>query len=174
MNSTPQLWFSRTFNFPYPADLLPNLLSRLRGTPARVEAAFRDAPAKRCTQKPGGKWSAQEHAGHLLELEALWHVRLCDFFSSSTQRLTPADLTNRATDEGNFNARPIESILAGFRHARTTLLADAATRGLASAAQTLQHPRLKVPMSAIDHLYFVAEHDDHHLVEIERLLSTRE
>ena len=121
--------------------------------------------------KRDGKWSAQEHAGHLLELETLWHNRLDDFFSSSAQQLTPADLTNRATDEANFNAQPIEAILANFRAARTALLDGAARRDLASATRTLPHPRLKVPMRAIDHLYFVAEHDDHHMAEIERLLA---
>jgi hypothetical protein len=29
-------------------------------------------------------------------------------------------------------------------------------------------------MRAIDHLYFVAEHDDHHLAAIERLLGLRQ
>lgn len=174
MNSSNQLWFSRTFNFPYPADLLPNLFSRLRGTPARLEAAFRDVPAELRTLKPDGKWSAQEHAGHLLDLETLWHTRLDDFFSSSVQQLTPADLTNRATDEADFNAQPIEPILGSFRNARTTLLDEATRRDLASASQTLPHPRLKVPMRAIDHLYFVAEHDDHHLAAIERLLGLRQ
>jgi uncharacterized damage-inducible protein DinB len=173
MNSSPQLWFSRTFNFPYPAELLSNLLSRLRGTPSRLEAAFRDVPAERHAMKRDGKWSAQEHAGHLLELETLWRNRLDDFFSSSAQQLTPADLTNRATDEANFNAQPIESILASFRAARTALLDVSARLDLASATRTLPHPRLKVPMRAIDHLYFVAEHDDHHLAAIEHLLAAQ-
>ena len=171
MNAAPQLWFSRTFNFPYPTELLPNLLSRLRGTAARLEAAFRNVPADVRTLKRDGKWSAQEHAGHLLDLETLWRTRLDDFFSSSVQQLTPADLTNRATDEANFNAQLIESILASFRAARTALLDVSARLDLASATRTLPHPRLKVPMRAIDHLYFVAEHDDHHLAEIERLLA---
>jgi uncharacterized damage-inducible protein DinB len=173
MNSIPQLWFSRTFNFPYPAELLPNLLSRLRGTSVRLEAGFRDVPQELRTLKRDGKWSAQEHAGHLLDLETLWRTRLGDFFSASTHQLTPADLTNRATDEAHFNAQPIESILANFRAARTGLLDEASMRDVASATRTLPHPRLKVPMRAIDHLYFVAEHDDHHLAEIERLLTVR-
>jgi uncharacterized damage-inducible protein DinB len=170
---TPQLWFSRTFNFPYPFELLSNLFSRLRGTPARLEAVFHGASAQQRTEKPAGKWSAQEHAGHLLDLETLWRTRLDDFFSSTTQQLTPADLTNRATDEAHFNAQQIESILRNFRTARARLLAESAKRDLASAARTLPHPRLKVPMRAIDHLYFVAEHDDHHLAEIERLLAVQ-
>jgi hypothetical protein len=33
-------------------------------------------------------------------------------------------------------------------------------------SRTMLHPRLKQPMRLVDHLYFVAEHDDHHLAHI--------
>jgi len=33
-------------------------------------------------------------------------------------------------------------------------------------SQTLLHPRLQQPLRLVDHLYFVAEHDDHHLAKI--------
>jgi hypothetical protein len=33
----------------------------------------------------------------------------------------------------------------------------------------LVHPRLRQPMRFVDHLYFVAEHDDHHLATISEL-----
>jgi hypothetical protein len=42
---------------------------------------------------------------------------------------------------------------------------------VATSTRELLHPRLKMPMRAIDHLYFVAEHDDHHLAHIERLVG---
>jgi hypothetical protein len=32
---------------------------------------------------------------------------------------------------------------------------------------------LRTPMRLVDHLYFVAEHDDHHLARIWDLLSAR-
>jgi hypothetical protein len=53
------------------------------------------------------------------------------------------------------------------------LLADVATRDIVHSSHTLEHPRLKAPMRAIDHLYFVAEHDDHHLAMIEEFLRAR-
>lgn len=37
-------------------------------------------------------------------------------------------------------------------------------------ARAILHPRLKKPMRLVDHLYFVAEHDDHHLAFIWELL----
>jgi hypothetical protein len=38
-------------------------------------------------------------------------------------------------------------------------------------ARSIPHPRLKTPMRLVDHLYFVAEHDDHHLARIWELLN---
>jgi hypothetical protein len=40
----------------------------------------------------------------------------------------------------------------------------------ASVSRTMLHPRLKKPMRLVDHLYFAAEHDDHHLAWIWALL----
>ena len=42
-----------------------------------------------------------------------------------------------------------------------------------SFARTTLHPRMKKPMRLVDHLYFVAEHDDHHLARIWEILKTR-
>ena len=39
-------------------------------------------------------------------------------------------------------------------------------------ARTSLHPRLKQPMRLADHLYFVAEHDDHHVAKIWELIDT--
>ena len=67
------------------------------------------------------KWSAQENAGHLLDLEPLWLARVGDYAAGSDQ-LTIADLKNRKTDEANHNARPLEQILSEFRAKRERLL----------------------------------------------------
>ena len=39
-----------------------------------------------------------------------------------------------------------------------------------TASLTALHPRLKTPMRLIDSLFFIAEHDDHELTKIRRLL----
>jgi uncharacterized damage-inducible protein DinB len=166
------IWFERKFEFSYSLDLLPNLRMRLRGTPARLEETLRGQPHALLTAKPQGKWSAQEHAGHLLDLESLWLARLEDYVADRGQ-LTSADLTNRTTDEANHNARPGEDVLAEFRAARATLLKRVDELDASLFARTLPHPRLKTPMRLVDHLYFVAEHDDHHLARIWELLATR-
>jgi len=166
------LWFERKFEFSYSLDLLPNLRARLRGTPVRLEETFRGRAHEILIAKPQGKWSAQEHAGHLLDLESLWVARLEDYASARGQ-LTPADLTNRKTDEANHNARSLEQLLAEFRTARATLLKRVDELDASLFARILPHPRLKTPLRLVDHLYFVAEHDDHHLARIWELIATR-
>jgi uncharacterized damage-inducible protein DinB len=163
-------WFERKFDFSFPVELLPNLCARLRGTPARLEEVLRNRPHELVISKPQGKWSAQENAGHLLDLEPLWLVRVEDYVKASDQ-LTPADLQNRKTDEANHNARALEQISGEFRAARRKLLerVDELQESLFSRA--IPHPRLKTPMRLLDHLYFVAEHDDHHLARIWELIN---
>ena len=172
--STVPAWFGRKFDFSFPAELLPNLCVRLRGTPARLEDMVRDCPRELLIKKPREqekeKWSIQEHAGHLLDLEPLWTARVDDFVAGQNE-LTVADLTNRGTTEANYNARPLEQILGQFREARLRLVDRAGQVDAALWARAIPHPRLKTPMRLVDHLYFVAEHDDHHLAHMWELMS---
>ncbi len=170
MSQVP-IWFGRKFEFSFSLDLLPNLRARLRGTPARLEETLRGRTREILIAKPQGKWSVQEHAGHLLDLETLWLARLEDYVAARGE-LTPADLTNRKTDEANYNVRPLEPLLAEFRAARAELLKRVDELDPLLFARTLSHPRLKSPMRLGDHLYFVAEHDDHHLARIWELMAT--
>jgi hypothetical protein len=81
-------------------------------------------------------------------------------------------LTNRKTYEANHNARPLEQILSEFRASRERLLQRVDELDDASLfARAIPHPRMKTPMRLVDHLYFVAEHDDHHLARIWELVS---
>jgi uncharacterized damage-inducible protein DinB len=164
------VWFERKFEFSFPVELAPNLCSRLRGTPARLEETLRGRDPKALIAKRGKKWSAQEHAGHLLDLEPLWMARVEDYVAGKAQ-LTVADLTNRKTEKANHNARPVVQILSDFRSRRMELLAriDRLNENLLS--RSIPHPRLNVPMRLVDHLYFVAEHDDHHLAQIWELVG---
>jgi uncharacterized damage-inducible protein DinB len=165
------IWFERKFEFTFPVELYPNVLVRLRGTPARLEEVLRDRSGEILVGKPAGKWSAQEHAGHMLDLEPLWLARVGDYVAGSAG-LTVADLQNRKTDEANHNARPLDEILAEFRNARAKFLVRVDELENALFSRAIPHPRLKTPMRLVDHLYFVAEHDDHHLVRIWELVNT--
>jgi len=169
MKSVP-LWFERKFDFTLPVEQYPNLHIRLWGSPARLEEMLRNLSRDNLIEKPGGKWSAQEHAGHLADLEPLWIARVNDFLTDG-ETLLVADLTNRKTDEANHNARNLEEILAQFRTARLRLLDRLGELQPELFAGTKLHPRLMQPMRLVDHLYFVAEHDDHHLAKIWGMIS---
>ena len=172
MNRAP-IWFERKFEFTFPVELHPNLCARLRGTPARLEEVVRGAARDLLVRKPGEKWSAQEQAGHLLDLEPLWMARVDDYLTEASM-LTVADLSNRKTHDAQHNQRPIDEILAEFRSARSRLVSRVEKIDPAIFGRSRLHPRLKTPMRLVDHLYFVAEHDDHHLAHIWELLAVGE
>ncbi|HLZ13202.1 MAG TPA: DinB family protein [Candidatus Acidoferrum sp.] len=164
-------WFDRKFEFNFSPDLYPNLCVRLRGTPARLEEILRGISRDRLIARRQEKWTIQEQAGHLRDLESLWIARLNDFLQAKPQ-LSPADLQNRKTHEANHNSRAIADVLQEFRSARTTFADKLVTLDHAFFSQRLLHPRLQQPLRLIDHLYFVAEHDDHHLAKIWSLLHS--
>jgi uncharacterized damage-inducible protein DinB len=168
MSEVP-VWFERRFEFSFPVELMPNLRARLRGTPARLEEVLLGCEREVLIAKPDGKWSAQEHAGHLVDLEPLWLARVGDYVAGSGE-LTATDLRNRKTDEANHNARSLGEILREFRTARGRLLARVEELDDSLFARTIPHPRLKTPMRLVDHLFFVAEHDDHHLARLDELI----
>jgi uncharacterized damage-inducible protein DinB len=168
MSQVP-VWFERKFEFSFPVEFYPNLTARLRGTPARLEEVLRGTPRETLVNREQEKWSAQEHAGHLLDLESLWMARVDDFARGGAE-LTAADLKNRKTHEANHNGRPLEQILADFRSARSATMQRLNSIKPDVLARTMLHPRLKQPMRLVDHLYFAAEHDDHHLARIWELI----
>jgi uncharacterized damage-inducible protein DinB len=121
-------------------------------------------------RKTDGKWSAQENAGHMLDLEPLWLLRVGDYVMGRNQ-LTAADLTNRKTTEANHNTRSVYDLVTEFRAAREHLLKLVEGLEPSLFARAIPHPRLKTPMRLVDYLYFVAKHDDHHLARIRELLA---
>jgi uncharacterized damage-inducible protein DinB len=163
-------WFGRKFDFTFPVEQYPNLCVRLRGTPARLEEILRGVSRGVLLAKAGDNWSAQEHAGHLLDLESLWMARVDDFVRGG-ETLTVADLSNRKTYEANHNTRALIEILAEFRTARLGLVDRVGKLQSDLFGRSMLHPRLKQPMRLVDHLYFVAEHDDHHLARIWEMIN---
>ena len=91
------MWFERKFSFDLlPIWMYPNVVERLRGTPARLEDLTRSLPREILTGRDGDKWSIQEQAGHLLDLEQLGMNRLDDY-EAGRDTLYAADLENRRT-----------------------------------------------------------------------------
>jgi uncharacterized damage-inducible protein DinB len=155
-------WVQRRFNFDFPVSLYPNILARFRGTPARLEEAVRSLWREQLIVKPDGKWSIQENAGHLLDAETLFRTRLTGYLAGA-ESLTAAPY---ASVELKHNNEAIESILERFRHARDENVAELASLRPDDFASAAWHGRLQVNMRLVDHLFFFAEHDDHHLARI--------
>ncbi len=155
-------WVDRRFNFDFPAALYPNVLARIRGTPSRLEDAVRGLSWERLLERRDGKWSIQENAGHLLDEEELFAKRLEEFLAGA-ETLTPAAYQHL---ELRHNEKQIEAILRQFRAARERFVECADAIRSEDFARTAWHARLQVSMRLVDHLLFIAEHDDHHLARI--------
>ena len=166
-----KLWFSRQFTFDIEPWAYPNIIERLRGTPARLDERLHGLDTSALTARVNDAWSIQENAGHLLDLEPLWAQRLADF-ERGAERLATADLQNRRTTEANHNAAKLADILAAFRREREGIVKRLEGYDDALIVRTSLHPRLGQPMRLIDHIFFVAEHDDHHLATMTALVHT--
>lgn len=161
-------WIKRQFTFELPLGMYGNIVERVRGTPARLEDLTRGLSREILTRRDGDKWSIQEQAGHLLDLEELGMKRLDDF-EAGREALVAADMTNRQTHEANHNANSIENIVNDFRKERMAFVARLDSYDEAFVSRTALHPRLKTKIRVIDLVFFIAEHDDHHLARISEL-----
>jgi hypothetical protein len=166
MNRTK--WIEREFDFHLPVGVFPCVLERLRGTPARLEELARSLSPEMLTERRGGKWSAQEHVGHLYDLDELHEARLEDY-ARGLEVLRAADMTNRKTEEAGHNSARLEDLLALFRSARESFVRRLETMTEEEVGRSALHPRLNKQMRVVDLALFVAEHDDHHLASITEL-----
>jgi len=163
-----QPWFERKFTFDLPISRFPDILERLRGTPARIEELVNSISPTLYTIRLNNKWSIQENIGHMGDLEPIWIHRSEQILSGESE-LAVADLSNRATDDANHNSSLVKDLLYRFRNLRfrlVSILESADNQALEYAAR---HPRLGTLMRLIDIAFFTAEHDDHHLARITEL-----
>jgi hypothetical protein len=162
-------WTERRFNFDFPVLLYPDVIERVRGTPARLADRVKGLGHETLTRREGGGWSVQENVGHLLDLEPMDAGRLDDYLNG-VPTLRAADMANRRTNEAGHNDKPLSAILAGLKAGRDALVARLEALDDADFARTALHPRLQVPMRLVDWLSFVAAHDDYHLARVSELI----
>ena len=164
-------WIERDFNFDYPPTKFPDVLERLRGTPARLQELIAGLGRPVLTGSDGQGWTMQENIGHLLDCEELWHRRLEQLLAGEPE-LHPADMTGRKTHEANHNARDIHALLDAFRETRGRFVARLEVLSPEDWSRVAHHPRLNQPMRLVDLVLFACEHDDYHLVRIRQLART--
>lgn len=162
-------WTDRTFQFNFPVEVFPEVIERVRGTPARLEDMLRSLGPGTLTMRQGERWSVQENAGHLLDLESLFSQRL-DEYLAGAEVLHAADMSNRKTYEAAHNLVSIELILREFRKQRTLLVTRLDGLQPQMFSRVARHPRLNLPMRLVDMLVFQSDHDDYHLARIGELL----
>lgn len=162
-------WTDRRFDFTFPVALYPEMIERLRGTPARLEDRISSLPAELLRRRDGERWSIQENAGHLLDLEPLVMERLNQYLAEASD-LHAADMSNRKTYEAGHNSVPVTSILSDFREQRLKIVARLDGLEAELFARSAFHPRLAVQMRLVDMIFFQAEHDDYHLARISELV----
>lgn len=162
-------WFKRQFTFDHlGVETYAGHVDRLREVPTRLEELTRGLSREVLTKRDGDKWSIQEQAGHLLDLEPLGMSRLDDF-EAGVEMLHPADQQNRKTYEADHNTNDIENILTSFRQEREAFVRRLDGYDEDFIQRMAIHPRLKKSVRVIDLAYFIAEHDDHHLERVAEL-----
>jgi len=166
VSQTP--WFQRSFDFNFPVGIFPIIFSRLEGTLFRLNALLQNADDEFCSHCENG-WSVKEHLGHLYDLEDLWWKRLDDFVQNKTI-LTTADLNNTKTKEAKHNEKTLEQLMQSFVLERQKILETIFVFDSEMLSRISVHPRLNQPMRLVDSLYFVAEHDDHHVAAMSNIL----
>jgi uncharacterized damage-inducible protein DinB len=163
-------WFNRKFPVIEDNGILPSIIERLSGTPARVEEIISKLEPALLTLRLKDKWTIKEEIGHLADLEPLWAGRLEDLINGLAE-LRAADLTNQKTHTANHNVTEIKILLLRFREQRQQFVSKLLNLNDEQLLKSSLHPRLKTPMRMIDMAYFVAEHDDHHLASIREILK---
>lgn len=160
-----QPWTSHIFNLNIHPGWAANIMTRVQDTEIRIQHYCKDLSDTQLSFQSQGGWSIKEHIGHLIDLEVLHHQRIAEFAILKTE-LSAADMSNAQTEAANHNSKSFENLLNAFRSARNAFITEFEALPESSLQHQAMHPRLKVPMKPVDLLFFVAEHDDHHLATI--------
>jgi len=159
-------WFERNLSFGYVPEMLPYFLIRLEGTYIRVQHRVTKIDDTILSHKLDGKWSIKENIGHLAEVDAI-SIKRIDEMLAGIPVLSPA-----VFEPQNYNPWPIDKILELFQRNRNSNLEKYRSLSSTSLIKSSIHPRLKVTMTPVDLAWFDAEHDDHHLVRINEIITT--
>ncbi len=167
---SPVLWIHRQFTFDTPLTMFPNIVERLRGTPARITERTQNLDQTTLTAKTEQTWSIQETIGHLTIIDRIWISRLDDFRSKSL-KLREADIINQATTDASYNDQLPADIISEFHQIRLDFVDQLEQLDETTLNHIARHPRLDAPMRVIDLMFFAAEHDDHHLAQITTMIA---
>lgn len=158
-------WFDRVFNFGAPKGMLPFYLERLEGTIARIEYKVKGISEEILSNRLDNKWSIKENIGHLAEVDEIAGKRINEMISGISP-MSPAVFEPRP-----YHEWPILKVIEYFKENRIRNIERYGALTPEELGKSSEHPRLKLRMTPIDLALFDAEHDDHHLVRINEILS---
>ena len=162
-------WFERSFSPITEQGLLAGIIERLWGTPIRLKEKTKGIDLLNIKKPQTGEWSVKKEIGHLIDLEPLWLGRIQDIIADK-EYLSVADLENTKTHQTDYDSRVFTDLLAEFTLHRQQLIDLLRKVEAKDLSKHSKHPRLETPMKIVDLAYFVAEHDDHHLAKMNRLI----
>jgi hypothetical protein len=163
-------WFDRKFDFSFEQNIFPSIIDRLEGTIVRLKYRVKNASPETLKNKLHGRWSVLENIGHLSDMEPLWQIRLQEILAGK-KIMTAADLQNTKTNEAAHNKQSLVDLVSKFVFLRNETLIQLQQLTEKDIYKSALHPRLNTPMRIMDLFLFVAEHDDHHLVNIKELIK---
>ncbi|HRP56993.1 GNAT family N-acetyltransferase [Agriterribacter sp.] len=167
---SPVNWFDRKFDLSFGMELYGVLLERLQSAPKMFIQINETLPEEVGVFRYKNKWTIKENIGHLTLLEPLWQKRF-EEIKKSIYEMSPADVSNRATDKMNFNTFSLRELLSAFTGQRAKTINLLNSLQESDLTKRSIHPRLQQPMRIVDLMYFVAEHDQHHLNAVLNIIN---
>jgi len=168
-----QKWFDKKFTFQHSQDEYEVILAELSANPDKISKLVSTLPEEILSKRIDGKWSIKENVGHLIDLEEL-HIGRIDDFIEGKEKLRPADLNNKKTDEANHNSENISELLIQLKNVRENFVKRLKELDEKVLSKSSVHPRLNQQMRPIDMAQFVLEHDEHHIETIREIIETRQ
>lgn len=164
-------WIDRTWEFNRDEKAAHLSVQILSATASKLQLLVGKTDPEQLKLRTNGKWSVNEHAGHLLTMESLWIAQLDDLVLGH-ENVRPWNGNNADTEAAEFNRQRLGKIIGDFEEIRMSHLNLLETYLPNALNMRAFLAEIKCDMTLADHLYFMAEHDLHHLLEIEKILRT--
>jgi hypothetical protein len=163
-------WTERKFDFGFRKEYLPFLIERIKATAPRIEEFVQNISNVNLSKQINNQWSVKEHIGHLIDLEELHEARIEQFAEGLTE-LRAADMSNKKTYDANHNQK-VSDLISELRKVRAQFISKLENFDESKLEHKALHPRLQKQISIVDLVYFVGEHDNHHLTILSQLLKS--
>lgn len=163
-------WAERHIPLGQPPEQLPFLLERVWGTPSRLVQLTVHEPLERLSLRRQGSWSVLEHIGHLVHLQDRMDERVDDF-AAQRPCLCRIDLEGQEQLLAGYTSRTLGDVLEEFRLKRAYFVRRLSELDPGALRHAAKHPCRGEMATVADMVHYLAEHDDHHLALIRRLLT---